>query len=1602
MSKNYFFIDKSYDFQDEVDIYSFAEIMKKDYQSFFMKDGIALNATQEAMHIFNQRNKGNKVYFISFYADVLTDIDKDFMLENVKKIIYANQLNVIGIKENRNKFYFRLGNIDENIDLVYQEQDDNKTKEDYIDSLYSKYLNQLSASSSEFFKIILVMLNTGSYVILFLFSHIIFSGTSVDSLIKKVFSNDDNAENGLAGHVTGCELTNEKIEKLMHKVYDGNYDKVMFHNGIVHNNRYECISQVITVKDGLFTGLKAYLQEQRIDVYSFITAAYSSAIFQYTGQDNFCLGFPVDNSQGRRLGCDIKILPLPINIGKDEDILQLAKKIRKKRLNLLGLKDMGADNIFDRLQEQGRSNEKLEINIAISYQKIVTVPEEETTYRLHLLKEKELEYDLSLEIIEYNNSIDLILKNNVNFMQEHVFTTCKDTLEYKIADALNGNSSPIRRYRSIEDEELYEWNEKETYYIHKEFEKRVRENSDDIAVIYQEREVTYKEFNAFINRIANYLLDIGLKQDQIVVVCSKNSYMAVALFYAIMKAGAVYLPVDFKCPEKRVNEILQYSEAVIIIGDEQNIGSLSDNKIQKIDVNILEKVSCKYSDLLENSICNRRAYVIFTSGTSGKPKGVVNTHKGVCELVHSAVKMYRIAPGDRCMLLHSTAFDFSIWEMLISTLSGGTLVILCDDKLEDINEYVRVALEKKVTLVNLTPSVFSEFDYIMRKNEQNLDNCIRIMFLGAENLNMNMLEGWMKEYPMCKMVNLYGPSETSIIATIYDIEPIETDEVRANRYSCIGKAINSAQVIILDKDNNIVPNGCTGEICISGPCVGDGYLKDLPLTEKHFVRLKNGTVLYKTSDYGFEDDKHRIHYVGRNGSYIKIRGFRVDLREIGNYINSVNEVADSCVLAVENGDSTCIIAYIVAKEQNSDKKLISNIQEYLYSKLPHYMIPKRIEVVSMLPRTISGKVDTCRLKEMYILSLNHKEVYIPKDEIEEKVLKAASEALGIDMVNIEDDFFYLGGDSIKVIRFINSLGYELSISDVFQHTIFRSLCDWIRENNSVKRIKKDEEQIYLSELLFIKAEYDEKRLRRSLSLCAIIHRDLIGLLDNIKVVEYETDNFTGELRELVKDMDRAALVVGIFRKEKGFDIMLSTSGKVGKGLQKYCGDLIGCYKEMLDWYMNKTINNVKITEKLLKKLPKNFEDILPLSCMQKSMVYDFVMGTDETLYNCVTPYAFRDKAFSWELFHEAIRIMVQKHDVFRTMFIDYFVCQIINTESESRIMFENLAGLSETEQIGFISQKVKESRITKRDIRKGILYRMKLFQCSEDYFQFVLIFHHAILDGMSVALFFDECFRIYDQLKRNICHSAGKLKNSIGDIIMEEQQIIRDERYISFWKKELSKNKYKSILMQKAGQITSSIEKYSFVGEEFKKINSYIRNARVSSFVFFAAEILYVMSRRQKPSSIGVVQHLRKYHNDSDKILGNFLNIVPFCIDSPDRDFDSYLHVVMEKYKYLLEFSSMPLMVLKQFRDIESSKPLYDVCFNYTDFVKQYQENETVTWEKSLIPPSGTISAAINFNVTKYVDAYVITYEMNVNESEQKSLVSLFNEILELIQVHIK
>ncbi|MFF7591974.1 amino acid adenylation domain-containing protein, partial [Kitasatospora purpeofusca] len=569
--------------------------------------------------------------------------------------------------------------------------------------------------------------------------------------------------------------------------------------------------------------------------------------------------------------------------------------------------------------------------------------------------------------------------------------------------------------------------------VHELFAAVAAVSPEAVALTSGELHLSYRELDERANRIAHHLVAAGAGPDVIVGVSLERGPDLIPTLLGVLKSGAAYLPLDPVNPAERLAYMLADAQAPILVThstlpelDFDGTRVLVDRDAEAIEARpVTAPVTATGPDNL--------IYVIYTSGSTGLPKGVCLTHANVARHFAATAGQFGFSAADVVTQSHSYAFDVSVWEMWSALLHGGRLVVVPPTVSRSPEDMLDLLVREQVTVLLQTPTAFRALSALAADGDPRTARlALRLTGFGGERLEPSELRPWAAAVDLDRTVpvNLYGPTETTMHCAYHRLG---TADLAHTGRSVIGGPLGDLTVHLLDADGNLVPVGVPGELYVGGPALARGYLNRPGLTAERFVPDPFGPAgarLYRTGDLGRRMADGGIEFLGRADNQVKLRGYRIELGEIEAALREHASVRDAVVTVHGTDGGERLAAYLVGGPVAAEE-----LRRHLGSRLPEYMVPASFTAIERVPLTVNGKTDLRALPAPEQEAYAQDRFVAPRTPAEERLAAIWAEVLGLARVGVEDSFFDLGGDSMRVVGLVGALraaGYDLTVPDVFR------------------------------------------------------------------------------------------------------------------------------------------------------------------------------------------------------------------------------------------------------------------------------------------------------------------------------------------------------------------------------------------------------------------------------------------------------------------------------------------------------------------------------------------------------------------------------------------
>ena len=811
----------------------------------------------------------------------------------------------------------------------------------------------------------------------------------------------------------------------------------------------------VVLDERLTADLQALGKQEGLTLFTIVLAGWAALLARLSGQRDLIVGTPVANRDGaetrRMIGCFINTLALRIDLSGAPTVTELLARVKTTALAAQQHRDIPFERVVQIVQPVRNPGQSPLFQVALAWQNFPDETLELPDVQVSALAgpaEIVAQVDLTLSLRRVGKRIVGSLEYVRALFEPATIDRDIDYLRTLLHAMATDPTQTVDRLPLLTDAErhrvVYTWNATETAWpsdvgVHEVFAARVRETPDAVAVIDEGREVSYAELNGLANRLAHEIRALGVKPGERVATALDRSLALVVAELAILKCGASYVPLDLSLPEERQRFLIADCGARVVVSV-ADVVLLAYLDAQRIDIDAMPYEWQTAADLCVRVTGDAIAYVMYTSGSTGQPKGVLVPHRAITRLVLDN-GFARFESSDRVAFAANPAFDATTFEVWAPLLMGGCIVVIRPEVLLTPVRFGEALTRHGVTVLWLTVGLFNQYAEALGSAIARL----RYLIVGGDKLDPRVIARTLRDNPPRHLLNGYGPTETTTFAATYEVPFVREDAISIP----IGRPIANTQMYILDAAGEPAPIGVAGELYIGGAGVAHGYLNRSALTAAAFVpdpfSATPNARMYRTGDVGRWRADGTIEFLGRTDFQVKIRGFRVEPGEIEARLGAHSGVRDAVVVArTDVGGDMRLAAYFTAASA-ADPIDADVLRSYLAATLPHYMVPAAYVRLEALPLTASGKVDRHALPAADEEAYARHDAEPPQGAIETTLAQIWAELLERDRIGRHDDFFALGGHSLLAVRVATrvreAFQVDVAIGDLFDYPVLADLAD---------------------------------------------------------------------------------------------------------------------------------------------------------------------------------------------------------------------------------------------------------------------------------------------------------------------------------------------------------------------------------------------------------------------------------------------------------------------------------------------------------------------------------------------------------------------------------
>jgi amino acid adenylation domain-containing protein len=783
--------------------------------------------------------------------------------------------------------------------------------------------------------------------------------------------------------------------------------------------------------------LQSLAQQTGTTLFMTLLAAFAILLARYSGQRDLAIASPIANRNRHELepliGFFVNTLVLRTNLEDNPRFSELLAQVRQMTLDAYAHQDVPFDKLVEILQpERSLSHNPLfQVMFILQNGSATAKQMSDVTLTPLAVEQVTAQFDLTLSMEQTAKGLTGFWQYNSDLFEPQTLERMTGNFQVLLESIVSCPEQPVLSLPLLTARErhqlLFEWNNTHKVYIqqciHQLFETQVALTPKQIAVVFEDQQLTYQELNFKANQLARYLQQLGVAPETLVGVSLDRSLEMLIALLAVLKAGGAYVPLDPHYPPDRLALMVEDSGLSILLTQEANANVIPDYQGQTIclDTQWSDIALYEGDDLGVSLQPNNLAYIIYTSGSTGKPKGVQLEHRGVVNFLQSMQTEPGMNEQDILLAVTSISFDIAVLELFLPLIIGAKVIIAAQQVTADANQLLALMLRSQATMMQATPATWRMLAATKWSEMPPLK-----MLCGGEPLPHDLAQLMLQK--CSSLWNVYGPTEATVWATVQEVKP-DFDSIP------IGHPLANTQVRILDTSGQLVPIGVSGEIHLGGVQLARGYLNRPDLTAEKFIFNPHNQSerLYKTGDLGRYLPDGSIECLGRIDNQVKIRGFRIELGEIESNLGSHALVSSCVVVAREDvsGDKR-LVAYLIA---NNNVPSVKELRQFLELSLPHYMIPSHFVILDSFPLTPNGKIDRRALPAIEEQPKSTA-IIAPRNETEQQLAEIWQSVLNLETVSIDDNFFELGGHSLLAVKLFDKIeqifGRKLPLATLFQ------------------------------------------------------------------------------------------------------------------------------------------------------------------------------------------------------------------------------------------------------------------------------------------------------------------------------------------------------------------------------------------------------------------------------------------------------------------------------------------------------------------------------------------------------------------------------------------
>ncbi len=930
-----------------------------------------------------------------------------------------------------------------------------------IDEEMRIFVSKFDLTKPPFMRIKVLEMEEGQDAFLFCAHHSVFDGTSILLFLDELnaYYSGNTFEQKEYNYIDYSESMKEYVKTEIYQKQRAYWEE-QYADGLVVSNLPKTYDIAESAKDASgrkyyfsfskeFTArLTDFAKNKGITVFMEIYASLVILLHKYSEDSDICVGIPYAGRNHvlveKMLGVFINTLAIRTQICGEEAVSQVIDAVKEQCIHAFQNAEYGYEELTQKVGGEPFQVMFIYQNMGERNLFLHNLVGEE--YPLH---EVEAKYDMTIEMFPVNDQIEGNVEYNASLMSEEYVAELITHLENVLSCIMENDARSVKEISLLNGEQT-----EELLALGKGKEEEITKNVIDlwyealemknpVAIKFHDQQISYQKLENLSNQIAMYIEKHMYGEEKTIPVLMHRNEKLIAALLGILKAGYSYIPLDPEYPQSRIDYIVKNSRVRTILTE--HACQYENDDIEKLYIEDLLQAQSEAGEVKETGKINHAdfaetSYTIYTSGTSGNPKGVSVRHREMANFVQAIQHIEPFAVSDRILCVTTICFDIFVLECFCTLCHGATMVLADETECVDVERLAELIQKHSVDIIQFTPSRMQIILSVAAGRAAMKQ--LKTIFLGGESLNLEILNQ-LRQYTDARIINMYGPTETTVWSTYKD--------VTKDDYITIGRPIDNTNIYILAENDHLQYRGGIGEIAIGGMGVSKGYANNQKLTDEKFISLVEASgKVYKTGDLGKWDKNGNLHCLGRNDYQVKIRGYRVELGEVEELISKHETVQKVAVVDKMIAGNNVLLAFV----QTQDYKPVETgvLMDFATEHLPHYMIPYAFIQIEEFPMTPNGKLDrkVLRAKEIAVQAVEEQqEIVPPQNEVEEALYGIWKQILEKDDFGCQQPFFYVGGNSLLLILMLNEVKkkypVDISVADLYEAKTIEAIGKLIQE-----------------------------------------------------------------------------------------------------------------------------------------------------------------------------------------------------------------------------------------------------------------------------------------------------------------------------------------------------------------------------------------------------------------------------------------------------------------------------------------------------------------------------------------------------------------------------